>query len=69
MKTDKKTIYNLINFSVLARELNKRGQDLNVKNFFPSRIGPKYQPVLDLLETKIQEFLNELDNMEMFGDK
>lgn len=51
----------IINFKGLARELQKRGFPLNEKNFFKSRIGEKYNPIVAKLEQKIEEFLLELD--------
>lgn len=61
---EKERIHRLINFRGLAQELKEKGYPLNEKNFFPSRIGIKYKPILLNLEKKIQSFLNDLDKSD-----
>jgi hypothetical protein len=45
--------------------MEKLGYPINLSNFYPDRLTKPQQKIVDLLEVKIQEFLNELDKLRI----
>lgn len=65
MEIDKERIQSLIKYRALGKELEKLGYPINLSNFYPDRLTKPQQKIVDLLEVKIQEFLNELDKLRI----
>lgn len=63
MEIDKERVQSLIKFRALGKELEKLGYPIILSNFYPDRFTKPQQKIVDLLEVKIQEFLNELDKL------
>jgi len=65
MEIDKERVQSLIKFRALGKELEKLGYPIILSNFYPDRLTKPQQKIVDLLEVKIQEFLNELDKLRI----
>lgn len=65
MEIDKERVQCLIKYRALGKELEKLGYSINLSNFYPDRLTKPQQKIVDLLEVKIQEFLNELDKLRI----